>query len=220
MGITAATQPSVLGHPARGRGGGLSLPDMLFTRTQQRVLRILFGQPGRRFHGNQIIALTNGGRGAISRELFRLEASRLITVEPEGRYKWYQANAQAAIYDELCSLIKKTVCFTAVISKALDPIRDDIVCAFIFGSIAKETETATSDIDLIVVSSRHRTGEIQLMLSPAMDELGREIDLLHYSPREFQERHKPEGNFLQRVLAEPTLFLFGSLETANELCSG
>ena len=201
-----------------GRGKGLSLPDMLFTRSQQRLFGILFGHPERSFHVNEIIELAGIGRGVVSRELFRLERSRLAIVTRHGKRKLFQANAKAAVFPEMCSLIKKTLGFARLICDALEPIKDWIDLAFIFGSTAKWLDTATSDIDLMVVSDQLRSFEMYPYLFSVMHELGREINMLHYTRQEFRLRHRPDDCFLQRVLTSPTIFLVGSMESVNEIC--
>ncbi len=69
----------------------------LFTKTQQRVLSVLFGQARRSFYANEIIGLAGSGSGAVQRELARLETSGLVTVHRVGNQKHYQANHDAPI---------------------------------------------------------------------------------------------------------------------------
>ncbi|MGB5578019.1 MAG: hypothetical protein WBM88_11495 [Woeseiaceae bacterium] len=61
-----------------------SLADALFTSTQQKVLGLLFGQPDRSFFVTQIMELAKSGRGAVQRELQRLESSGLVSVQMHG----------------------------------------------------------------------------------------------------------------------------------------
>jgi hypothetical protein len=86
-------------HRTRGR---------LFTKVQQRVLGVLFGNPGRTFYANEIIALAGSGVGAVQRELARLAASGLVTVARVGKQKHYQANAGSPVFEELRGLVLKT----------------------------------------------------------------------------------------------------------------
>ncbi|MBW3563713.1 MAG: hypothetical protein KY459_03210 [Acidobacteria bacterium] len=60
------------------------LGNALFTRTQQRVLSLLFGQPDRAFLQKEVIDLGEAGSGAVRRELDRLVASGLVTMERVG----------------------------------------------------------------------------------------------------------------------------------------
>ena len=197
---------------------GRSLPGTLFTRSQQRVLGILFGQPERSFYVNEIIELANIGRGAVSRELSRLQASRIASVTRDGKRKLYQANRESAVFPELHSLIRKTLGFAHPIREALDPMRDKIDFAFIYGSVAKGMDTAISDIDLLAVSDHLCSFELNVPLFPAMHELGRQIEIHHYTRREFSSRNRSSDCFLRRVLTGPTIFVVGTLETVHEIC--
>lgn len=86
-----------------------SLADALFTTTQQRVLGLLFGYPARNFSISEIIAATGAGSGAAQRELARLAESGLVTMQPVGNQKRYQANPYASIHDELIAIVRKTL---------------------------------------------------------------------------------------------------------------
>ena len=212
MGIISETTFSLRTDAAR------SLNDALFTRSQQRVLGILFGQPERSFHVNEIIELANIGRGAVSRELSRLRCSRIAKVTRNGRRKLYQANPESAVFPELCSLVNKTLGFANSIREALQPCRAKIDFAFIYGSVAKGMDTATSDIDLLAVSDHLHSFELNVPLFPAMHDLGRQIELHHYTQREFSSRNRSSDCFLRRVLDGPTIFVVGSMETVHEIC--
>lgn len=72
MGTTKKTTARRRSAPVPARS---SLADALFSTTQQRVLGLIFGQPGRSFYANELMALTGGGSGAVQRELARLAHS-------------------------------------------------------------------------------------------------------------------------------------------------
>ena len=82
--------------------------DALFTKVQQRVLAVLFGNHERSFYSNEVIALVCSGSGAVQRELAQLELAELVTIRRVGNQKHYQANASAPIFEELRSLVLKT----------------------------------------------------------------------------------------------------------------
>jgi predicted nucleotidyltransferase len=87
---------------------GSVVADALFTKVQQRVLAVLFGNHARSFYANELIALARSGSGAVQRELAQLEAAELVTVRHVGNQKHYQANASAPIFEELRGLVLKT----------------------------------------------------------------------------------------------------------------
>ncbi len=130
----------------------VTIADALFTRVQQRVLGILYGQPDRSFLSKDVIRLANSGTGAVHRELKRLVASGLVRVESQGWEKHYQANRESPVYEELRAVVLKTVGLAEPIREALRPLADGIKVAFVYGSVARGTDTATSDIDLMIIS--------------------------------------------------------------------
>jgi predicted transcriptional regulator with HTH domain len=129
----------------------LSLSNALFSKVQQRVLALIFGQPQRSFYMSEIMRIVRSGTGAVERELSRLQRSGLVSVERIGNQKHYCANHQSPIFTELQSLVIKTVALTEPLRKSLEPCADKIKAAFVYGSVAKGTDTARSDIDLMVI---------------------------------------------------------------------
>jgi len=99
-----------------------SLADALFTSTQQKVLGLLFGQPGRSFFVTEIMKMVKAGSGAVQRELHRLEAAGLVTIRMQGNQKHYQANSDSPLFDEICSIVKKTVGLEEPLKAALESL--------------------------------------------------------------------------------------------------
>ena len=189
-----------------------SLADALFTATQQRLLGLLFGQPERSFFVTEIIDLAGVGRGAIQRELSRLEQAGLLIAEKRGNQKHYRANPGAPIFDELCSIVRKTVGIETQIREALAPHATRISAALIYGSVAKKTDTATSDIDLLIVADELTLEELYSALSPAEQQLGRPVNPTLLTTRELNERRASGNPFLERVLSGPVSPLIGELD--------
>lgn len=193
---------SVLQRPARG------LADALFTTTQQRVLGALYGQPQRSFTVSELISSTGAGSGAVQRELAKLVASGLLTMQPVGNQKRYQANPAAPIHDELVGIVQKTVGLAEPLLRALELLKGKITAAFVFGSIAKRSDTARSDIDLMVVSAKLGYPDVLAALANVEERLGRKINPVIYSPAEFAKR-KSDNAFVKRVLEQPKIWLIG-----------
>lgn len=182
----------------------------LFTETQQRVLGHLFGQPERSFYAKELIKRTGAGSGAVQRELKRLEESGLVTAHWQGNQKHYQANPDAPIFEELCSIARKTFALADPIRECLDGVQESIKAAFIYGSVAKQSEHAVSDIDLLVVSNEVTYGQLMGALQPAENHLGRRINPTLYSPDEIRQRLSQGNSFLTRILEQPQIWLIGN----------
>ena len=193
---------------------GSAVADALFTSTQQRVLALLFGQPNRSFFVTELMSLADSGRGAVQRELGRLAQSGLVTVTRVGNQKHYQANRDSPLFEELCSIVTKTVGLQAPIQTVLEPLANRISLALLYGSIVKQTDTATSDIDLLLVSDELTLEEVYSVLAPVENLLDRTVSPTLYTSKEFSHRRKTKNSFLARVLKGPYIVLMGSIDGA------
>ena len=187
-----------------------SVADALFSGLQQRLLAVLFGQPDRSFYGNELLRLTGTGRGALQRELEKLVSADLVTVTPVGNQKHYQANAAAPIFAELRGIVMKTLGLADVLRTALNAVSDRIELAFVFGSVAKGTDTATSDIDLMVVTETLTYADLFEGLAAAEQVLGRKVNPTLYTSAALAEKVRTENSFVLRVLSQPKIFLIGA----------
>ena len=187
----------------------LSLSDALFSGTQQRVLGLLFGQPERSFYANELIALVRGGSGAVQRELARLAQSELVTVRLLGKQKHYQANPQSPIFAELCGIAHKTMALAEPLRAALAPLAPRIRAAFVYGSVAKRQDTASSDVDLMLVSEDLSYPELYGVLEALDQRLGRKVNPTLYTPDELAQRMGRSDAFIKRVLEQPKIWLIG-----------
>lgn len=187
-----------------------SIGDTLFSKTQQRVLGLLFGKPDQSFYLNEMVRLANMGKGTIKRELERMTAAGLLTVTTIGNQHHYQANTASPIYHELLGITRKTFGLSDVIRTALVPLDARIDWAFIYGSIAKEQETAQSDIDLMVVSDTLAYADLMAALLEAEAVLGRPINPSIYTTQQFNDRLLANNAFVTRVMQQPKLWIKGS----------
>jgi predicted nucleotidyltransferase len=187
-----------------------ALADALFTPVQQRVLGLLFGQPERRYQGNEVIRLAGSGTGAVHRFLTRLEEVGLVNVERVGNQKHYSANQDSPIYSELRSLIAKTSGLVIPLLDALAPLAKKIDAAFVYGSVAKGTDRARSDIDLMVISKNLEYEKLYEALQKAEAVLARPVNPNVMSPEEWRSKRAERDSFAARVAAQPRVFVIGS----------
>ena len=183
------------------------IADALFSATQQRVLTLLFGQPGRSFFTNELIGLVGAGSGAVQREVRRLVESGLVTVTRLGSQKHYQANPAAPIFEELRGIVTKTLGMAEVLRAALAQLGESVRLALLYGSVAKGSDTAHSDVDLLVVSDTLTLEQIYEALTPIERQLGRRVSPTLYTVAEFRRRRASSNPFLTKVLAGETIRL-------------
>lgn len=196
------------GTPAAIPSSGLA--DPLFTSVQRRVLGLLFGQPERRFQSGEIIRLAASGTGAVHRLLQRLEAAGLVTATRIGNQKHYQANRQSPIFEELHGLVVKTVGLIEPLRAALAPLAARIQAAFVFGSVAKGTDRAASDVDLLVLTDRLGYADLYSALQEAEEQLARPVQPTVMTLAEWRSRRTQSDSFAARVAARPKLFVLGA----------
>jgi predicted nucleotidyltransferase len=210
MPTSGMIMPTLGARPASRRLGRKSLADALFTKTQQRVLGVLFGQPDRSFYASELIRDAGTGSGAAQRELARLEASGLIVARRIGNQKHYQANAASPLFSELRNIVLKTVGLAEPLRDALKPVSSSIRAAFVYGSVAKATDQSASDIDLMIISDSLTYGEVFGALERVTRAVGRKINPTVYTAAEFSKRARTENAFVTRVLEQPKLWVIGS----------
>ncbi len=196
------------------RARSISLASALFSKVQLRVLSLFFGEPNRTYQISDVIQLAQSGRGAVQRELEKLTAAGILSMSIAGKRKSYRANRQSPIFNELYRLIMKTVGMVEPIRTALEPFRQHIDLAFVYGSVAKGSDVAKSDIDLMVFA--HATGysEMYGALQKAEKILARPINPTVTTIQEWQHKFSEQSPFIRRITQQPKLFIFG---TDNDL---
>jgi len=188
----------------------LRIADALFSGTQQRVLGLLFGNPGRSFYSNEIVRLSGMGIGTVHRELARLHACGLVTAGLIGNQKHYQANRAAAVFEELRGLAVKTFGVADILRAALAPLASRIRVAFVHGPVVAGRDVAGGKVDVLVLSDHVTYGELIAALAPAERALGRGVNPAIYGRVEFLRRASEEGGYPGRALEGPRILLIGS----------
>ena len=181
---------------------------LLFGESRARVLALLFDAPGESFFVRQIAREVETSVGAIQRELGLLAGAGLIKRQRRGNQVHYQVNSEHHIYPELRALVAKTVGVFGLLEAALAPLTPRINRAFVYGSVARGEDTASSDIDLMVI------GEVSLddvleALTPLEKQLRRPINPSIYTLGEWKRRRHSGNHFLQSLKNARKVFLIG-----------
>lgn len=188
----------------------VSLANALFSKVQQRVLALIFGHPERSFYTSEIVRSVRSGTGAVERELSRLQRSGLVSVERIGNQKHYRANQDSPIFEELQGLVVKTVGLAEPIRKSLQPYADAIKAAFVYGSVAKGTDTAQSDIDLMVIGDELNYSDLYTAAQSAQDKLRRKVNPTFLSPKDWLRKTSDRGSVIGKISTAPKIFIIGS----------
>ncbi len=177
------------------------------------VLGLLLLHPGEEFYQSEIVRNTGQSLLQVQRALRRIEDSGLARATRRGNRIYYTANRDHPVHEEMKGMIMKTVAFGDALREGLAPIRNQILLACIFGSVASGREGSTSDVDLLIVgevSSRKLAG----VIGPLARTLGREVNHLVYKPHEFRRRILEGDRFLTDVIQGPLIWLIGNRDVA------
>ena len=180
----------------------------LFNKTRRGLLSLFFVRPEQSFYLRQIVRMAGIGQGASQRELARWVEAGLLLRTRRGNQVHFQANPDSPVFAELKSLAVKTAGVADVLREALAGLFDQIVLAFVHGSMASGMDNARSDVDLVVVGAAG-FGEVANALRTAHDILGREVNATVYPVREFRAKLRAGHHFVTSILETPKIFLVG-----------
>ena len=186
----------------------MTLETILGSKLRSKVLGWLFTHPDEPYFVRQLTTLLKEDSTNVSRELARLAKTGILTSTTKGKHKYYQANRQSPLFDELHGLAIKTMGVADILRAALSPSTELIRAAFIFGSIASGKEDKSSDVDLMVIGEIS-FDEVVSLLSGAEEKLGREINSVVYPVAEFKKKMKEDHHFVKAVLGGEMIFLIG-----------
>jgi len=189
----------------------MSISTALFSEGQSRVFRWVFGQPWRAFYLCELRRLSGLGSATLQRELNALADAGLVLSERVGNLRRIRANPQSPVFSELVALTRKTLGAEPLLREALQALAPDVEAAWIYGSYAKQTDTAVSDIDVMIVGSNLSLARVIEVLLPVEELLGRKVNPTLYTRAEFDKRRAEADSFVNRVLAQSLLPLIGTL---------
>src|SRR6266513_1408267 len=153
--------------------------------------------------GTQVLSLSKllfgQSRRSILALLYRLR---------RGNQVYYRANRENPIFEELKSILAKTSGIRDILLEGLARLADRVKLAFVYGSIARGEEKASSDVDLMVVGSVSFK-DVVAALSEIDRKLGREVNPTVFGLREFHEKLAAKNHFLSTVAKEKKLFVIG-----------
>lgn len=189
-----------------------ALSDLLFPNQYRRkVLGLLLMRPEQQIHLRELARVIGAAPGTLKKELDALCEAGLLRAERVGNQVRFCANTAHPVFPELQALIRKTIGLADALRLSLAPLAGRIDAAFVFGSMASGTESAGSDIDLMVVGDAG-FAEIVDATYAAQATLGREINPKVMSASEWQTKKAERNAFLQDVLNKPRIMLIGDAD--------
>ncbi|MCM8856133.1 MAG: transcriptional regulator [Candidatus Thiodiazotropha sp.] len=195
----------------------LKLSELLFTEYRRKVLGLLLLHPDKTYHVREIARLTGTVAGTLHKELSKLADAEILLKRSSGNQVLYQANRDGLVYQELASITRKTFGVADVLREALQTVVDQLDFAFVYGSVAKEEDRSSSDIDLMVVTDQLAYADLMNNLLDAESQLGRTINPSVYDINQIEQRLKQKHAFLTRVMEQPKIWIKGTEDDVKTL---
>jgi predicted nucleotidyltransferase len=183
--------------------------EALFRKIRRGVLAATLTQPEKWWYLSELAQYLHTTPSSLQRELRALVASGILQQRREGTRAYFKADNRSPMFPELRRLFEKTAGLVPTLERALERFGDQIVCAFVYGSVARSQEHAASDVDLMAIGLVG-LAELSPVLRKAESRLGREVNVTAYSAAEFREKVAAKDHFLSTVLRSPKQFVKGS----------
>jgi len=177
--------------------------DLIFgiSEVRRQVLAAFYASPGLVTHARELARRLGHPSQVVGRELQRLEHAGILVSEAVGRSRRYRVNVDSPIAGDVRGLVLRTIGVDALIDSALSGIAG-IEEAWIFGSHARGTERASSDIDLLLIGPVDRAA-LSERLVEVEQELGRDVNVVAYTRAELADLEAAGDPFVVDVLANP-----------------
>lgn len=186
---------------------------VLFGKTRQAVLALLFEQPEQAYYLRELARQTGVSPGALQHELGQLQKADLVERSQDGNRVIYRANMAHPVFAELQGIVRKTCGLPAQIKAALQPFAAQIRFSTLYGSLAKGLNHARSDVDLLIVGDLSLEQAL-VAIVPVEAHIGREISVRIYSAEDFRKRRERGENFITNVMSGPLTPLIGTPDDA------
>lgn len=174
--------------------------------TQLRILGATYLEPERRFTVPELVERSSRPQPTIAREVDRLVEAGLLETELRSGRRTVWAATESPIFDELRSILLKTIGPKAVIEKQLIGLAG-IERAVIYGSWAQryhgEAGPIPQDVDLLVIGTPD-VGEVRAEADAATRKLGRDVNVTVMSPTEWNDA---KSGFIAHLKASPLVDL-------------
>ncbi len=182
----------------------------LRSKARQRLLAYFFANPTARRHLRDLAERLSIDPSNLSKELGRLEHERLFRSEVSGRQKYFQLNRDYPLFDEVRSIVAKTIGAVPLIAQSLKKM-EGMEEAYLYGSFARNQQDAASDIDVLVIGAP-RSEALAETVKKLERQLGREVNYTVLTRKEFESRRARKDAFLENVWHNKRVSLVGPHE--------
>ena len=182
----------------------------MVSKVRVKLLQTFLSQPKEMFYIRQLVRLFGEEINAIRRELQRMERLGMVKKENRGNRIYYWFNKDYPLYQDVLSIVNKTVGLGGEILKKKSKI-GNIRFALISGRLARGLTPKADRVDLLVVGDLD-LNNLSGLVKEQEGKLGREINYSVMTKEEFDFRKKRRDPFLLGILSEPKIMIVGDEE--------
>jgi predicted nucleotidyltransferase len=190
---------------------GDSLTALFPSKAMARLVIFFLAHPGQRVYVRELQRRTRLSSASLQNELRRMMVvGALRRVEEDGR-TYLEANEEVGPWGGWMRLLRFAADPVDILRETLVDV-PELDAAFIFGSTARGDAREDSDLDLFLVGPSEARSRAKKLLVDIGYFLPRPLDVIG---REREQLRNPAGWFERSVLAEPKIWLQGSLDLAE-----
>jgi predicted nucleotidyltransferase len=178
------------------------------SKARQKLLAYYFTNPTNRHHLRDLAERLSVDPSNLSKELGRLEREGLFRSEVSGRQKYFQLNREYPLFNEVRSIVAKTVGAVPLLAESLNKI-EGIEEAYLYGSFARNQQDVASDVDVLVIG-KPKTDTLAEVVQKLERQLGREINYTVLTKKELESRRSRKDAFLENVWHNKRVLLVGA----------
>jgi len=175
------------------------------SKARTAIFRIYFTNPESSFYLRELERTLDMPVSIIRKELLRLKEEGVFLSEKKGNLVYFRLNTAYPLFDELKSIVRKTIGIEGLLKEAVSKIKG-VKVAFIYGSFAKSKERAKSDVDLFLIGDINE-GQLIRQLNSIENTIKREVNYTIFSQEEYKNKKKKNDTFIAELLNNPKIML-------------
>jgi len=188
-----------------------NLQDLFISRVRVKLIQIFLSRPEEIFYVRQLVRLSEEEINAVRRELARMEKRGMVKKEPRGNRLYYFFRKDYSYYQDLISLIAKTVGLGAAVIKNRHKL-GKVKFAMISGRFARRMPRQSAEnIDLLIIGNINLP-YLKTLVRQAESEQEQEINYAPMTLEEYKFRKARRDPFLQNILSGGRVMLIGDEE--------
>jgi predicted nucleotidyltransferase len=177
------------------------------SRVRDRILLEFFAKPGTTAHVREMARRVKASAPTVGAELAELARLSVLQTHTVGRSLVYSVNERSPLHGEIRNLVLKTIGIEDLLMQALEGL-SGVDAAYIFGSHAAGTDTARSDVDLLVIGHANRVA-LSEKLAPVERTIGRDVNVVTKTEAQVRDRRRSGDSLWRQVLGKPMIHVAG-----------